>query len=174
MAHSWFVHSPENGCRRYRSFLPFTRNFFGTGGSDDRRSDESLFSLLLIWPFTCFSNANYNPNQTKEKTENHQRNNLLEFQLEFIERMYTYFHLNYFTCEPKRMRHLSNMHLNNLVPPCDRTCRSSHLREHDSRPCTLQLAQRHENGSVCELTCFVCKWSRRLELVSQFSLQSSQ
>lgn len=50
--------SPEKGWRRYLSFFPLTRNFFGTGGSDVRRIVESLlFSLLLMWTLTCFCNA---------------------------------------------------------------------------------------------------------------------
>lgn len=52
-------HLPENGWRRYRSFLPVTRSFFGTGGSDDRRVDASLVSVVLKWPLTCFCRASY-------------------------------------------------------------------------------------------------------------------
>lgn len=51
---------PEKGCRLYLNRFPFMRSFFGTGGSDVRRTDESLlFSAVLICTFTCFCKAIY-------------------------------------------------------------------------------------------------------------------
>lgn len=73
------LNSPENGCRLYRKRFPFTRNFFGTGGSDERRTVESLlFSLLLMCPLTCFCSASYRKNIIWKRKQQQINMNLIE------------------------------------------------------------------------------------------------